>query len=80
MTRESRRPVRYLSDGCAKKGSAVLPTSLMPGERSHTRARERFCKTCSVQYARRVGADLNARAYLGQDSRLFVHVDVDTDP
>lgn len=70
----------YLGEWRAKKSSAVLPTSLMNGERLHPRARERFCETCPVQYARRVGTDLNARADLRQDSRLFVNVGVDTDP
>jgi hypothetical protein len=49
----------------------------MPGERAHPHFGEFVRKTQSIQDARRVRADLDARTNLAQDGRTLVNVHVE---
>jgi hypothetical protein len=64
----------------AKKRSSVVPASLMYGQRLHACACERLSEACSMQNARRIGADLDSGADLSEDGRLLVHVSIDPCP
>src|SRR5882757_8977935 len=64
-------------DRRALQGAAIVPASLVSGERPHAGAIEVRLEAEADQQARGVGADLDAGAYLADARRLLVDMDVE---